>query len=115
MSLPFQRHSSESQTAAAATAPIVTGKRAAVLRFIVNRGSDGATDDEIQLGLGMNPSTERPRRVELYEARLIVKMKDQRRFTRSGKPAAVWLAKAAVDKIYPAIPRAQYFMYPEDR
>ena len=69
-------------------------KRAAVLRFIESRGREGATDDEIQLGLGMSPSTERPRRIELFEARLIARG-IFRRMTRTGRWADAYLCSAA--------------------
>lgn len=70
-------------------------KRAAVLRFIESRGRVGATDDEIQIGLGMSPSTERPRRIELFEARRICRTGNVRR-TRTGRLAAVYMAAAWV-------------------
>ena len=61
--------------------------RARVLSFIEYWG--GATDEEIQLGLKMNPSTERPRRVELVE-RGLVEDSGETRPTRSGRKATVW-------------------------
>lgn len=70
-------------------------KRAAVLRFIESRGRDGATDDEMQLGLGMSPSTERPRRIELFEARRICRTGNVR-CTRTGRLAAVYMAASCV-------------------
>ncbi len=56
-----------------------------VLEFIAARPS---TDEEIADGLGISPSTARPRRVELWRRWLIVK--DGTRPTRSGRQAAVW-------------------------
>ena len=88
----FIRHSPESRAAAEAAAPVAGTKRYAVLQFIAAQGLNGATDDEIQAGLGMNPSTERPRRIELYEGRFIVKLVHETRPTRSGAKAVVWLA-----------------------
>lgn len=57
-----------------------------VLAYIEQHGP--ATDEEIAIGLGMNPSTERPRRIELARAGLIVT--DGTRRTASGRMAAVW-------------------------
>lgn len=104
----FVKHSPESQAAAEAAPPVVGTKRWAVLQFIAAQGPDGATDDEIQVGLGMNPSTERPRRIELYEGRFIVKLRLTRP-TRSGVKAVVWLAGAHV----PQFERTAYCVYPE--
>ena len=49
----------------------------------------GATDDEVQVGLDMNPSTERPRRAELFTQGLI-EDSGTRRKTQSGRLAIVW-------------------------
>jgi hypothetical protein len=48
-----------------------------------------ATDEEIQLGLEMSGSTERPRRVELVAAGRIVDS-GRTRPTQSGRQAVVW-------------------------
>lgn len=58
-----------------------------VLRFL-ETCLGGATDEEMQLALGMNPSTQRPRRIELVQAGLVVK--DGTRRTSSGRMAVVW-------------------------
>ena len=63
-----------------------------VLDWIRVQGEHGATDEEIQLGLGMNPSTQRPRRVELVEGGW-VEDSGERRKTRSGRNAVVWSLK----------------------
>jgi hypothetical protein len=94
MGLPYVKHSETSKAAAQALVNPGT-KRAAVLRFIESRGREGATDDEIQVGLGMSPSTERPRRIELFEARLIVKNGVQR-YTRAGRLAEVYMATSCI-------------------
>lgn len=86
---PFVKGSSTSEAAARMLINL-GAKRAAVLRFIEAQGRDGATDEEIQTGLGMPSSTERPRRVELFEARLICKGVFQRQ-TRSGRWANAYL------------------------
>jgi len=52
---------------------------------------EGATDQEIQDALSMDPSTERPRRVDLVK-RGLVKDSGRTRLTRSGRKATVWVA-----------------------
>lgn len=104
----FIKHSPESQAAAEAAVPIAGTKRHAVLQFIAAQGIYGATDDEIQVGLGMNPSTERPRRIELYEGHFIVKLRTTRP-TRGGRQAVVWLAGEHAYRLV----RAAYCVYPE--
>ena len=59
-----------------------------VLRFLQTCGAFGATDEEMQLALGMNPSTQRPRRIELARAGMVVA--DGTRKTTSGRMAVVW-------------------------
>jgi transcription initiation factor IIE alpha subunit len=49
---------------------------------------DGLTDEEIQTRLGMNPSTQRPRRIELARRGLVVEAGTRR--TASGRMATVW-------------------------
>jgi hypothetical protein len=62
-----------------------------VLSFIRDAGWYGVTDQEIQEGLTMNPSTERPRRVELVNLGLVVPS-IRHRFTAKGSRARVWKA-----------------------
>lgn len=59
-----------------------------VYEFLLERGAAGATDEEMQKELEMNPSTQRPRRVELARKGLIVEMGTRR--TTSGRMAVVW-------------------------
>ena len=59
-----------------------------VLEFLRQAGDAGATDEEIQIGLPMNPSSQRPRRGELVDAGLVVE--GGTRKTRSGRLATVW-------------------------
>jgi hypothetical protein len=88
---PHQRHSETSGEAADVIAPDVPALRLRVYEFIAGRGARGATDEEVQDGLGMNPSTQRPRRVELYRSGLV---KDGRltRLTKARRRAVVWTA-----------------------
>ena len=67
-------------------------QRGEVWRFLVSRKDHGATDEEIQIALKMNPSTERPRRVELV-AKSLVADGAIRRKTSSGRWAVVWVAR----------------------
>ena len=64
--------------------------QAKVLRFL-ETCLGGATDEEMQLAHGMNPSTQRPRRIELERRGLVVK--DGTRKTSSGRMASVWRVK----------------------
>ena len=73
-----------------------TSRAAAVYRFILARREHGATDCEVQDGLGMAGNTQRPRRQELEKSGLIVKT-DRTRATSSGRQAAVWVAKKFSD------------------
>ena len=53
----------------------------------------GLTDEEMQRRLGMNPSTQRPRRIELARRGMVVEAGTRR--TASGRMAVVWQATAA--------------------
>lgn len=89
----FQRpgDAAETQRTAAVLAYPNTGtQRRRVLDYITNCGGYGATDENVQDGLNMNPSTQRPRRVELVEGGFIVDSGDKRK-TRSGREAVVWV------------------------
>ncbi len=48
----------------------------------------GLTDEEMQRRLGMNPSTQRPRRIELARRGLVVEAGTRK--TNSGRWAVVW-------------------------
>ena len=62
-----------------------------VYGFLVGRYGRGATDEEMQIALSMNPSTQRPRRVELVAKGLIEKHGTRK--TKAGRNATVWRAK----------------------
>lgn len=78
-----------SDQAAQEARPIAASVREQVLEWIRSQGAKGSTDEECQLALNMNPSTQRPRRVELWRSGLIVG--NGTRPTRSGRSAAVWV------------------------
>lgn len=86
--------SATSRQAAIDASTITGAARTAVYDYVQRCGHQGATDEEVQRGLGMNPSTQRPRRVELVEAGLVVDS-GARRETASGREAVVWVATAA--------------------
>jgi len=74
-------------------------QRGRLLAHIRACGIPCATNEEIQDALGMNPSSERPRRVELldkYDPPLI-KDSRRRRPGRSGSKAVVWVAAEIPD------------------
>ena len=88
----FQRHSATSRSAWIKSRPKAGTLRALLLAHLEQCGGDGATDEEMQTQLDMNPNTQRPRRVELHQGGLIVDS-GRRRPTRSGSQAVVWVAK----------------------
>lgn len=87
---PRQQHSPTSTEAAEAIEPRADTLRAQVLDYLRMCNVNGATDEEMQLALGMNPSTQRPRRVELVNAGLVVDS-GRTRPTASGRAAVVWV------------------------
>lgn len=93
---PAQRHSVTSVAAAKQIEPRTGTARGFVLAFIRGAGSRGATDEEIQTALNMNPSTQRPRRIELVASGLVFDS-GETRATRSGSEAVVW--KAVEEKL----------------
>lgn len=86
---PAQGHSETSLAAAQAIQPDATTLRAQVIACLRRCGTYGATDEEIQAALDMNPSTQRPRRIELVRAGH-VQDSGTTRPTRSGRQATVW-------------------------
>lgn len=87
-----QEHSPTSRAAAAAIEPVREPLKARVYRWIAFMGSAGCTDEEGCLALDMNPSTYRPRRVELVEEGSVIDSSTTRR-TRSGRAAVVWIVR----------------------
>lgn len=89
---PYQRYSETSEAAAVAALPNAGTQRAAVLDFLQRRGQYGATDEEVQRALNMNPSTQRPRRIELQRANFICDSGSTRK-TESMRNAVVWIIR----------------------
>ena len=93
----FQRPgdaASTQQEAAVLIYPSSGSFRRNVLNAIVQADPYGMTDEEIQDRLHMNPSTQRPRRVELVEQGW-VEDSGRRRTTQSGRSAVVWVLTPA--------------------
>jgi hypothetical protein len=84
--LPFQAHSATSREAAKYAKEFVPTQK---LRVLMQLQIHDATDEELHLALRMNPSTQRPRRIELVQAG---KVRDSGRIrnTKSGRRAVVW-------------------------
>ena len=84
---------------AAAAADTRDTQRASVLAVIQAAGPVGATDDEIQIALDLDGSSERPRRWELWKHDRIRILRDSsgaavKRSTRSDRRAVVWIINA---------------------
>ncbi len=80
-----------SNEAAERIEPAAGTLRELVLAYVRQCGEIGATDEEIQLALDMNPSTERPRRQELEKLGLILRT-SRTRPTKSGRSAVIFIA-----------------------
>jgi hypothetical protein len=89
----FQRHSLTSRAAAESLPPAtVNACQRKVLEWLADQ-PDGATDEQMQLGIPMPPSTQRPRRIELVAKGMIVQAGEGK--TASGRRAAKWQITAA--------------------
>lgn len=83
-------HPDTSQEAADLILPKSGTQRRRVYDFIQTMGPTGATDLDIQRVLGLNGNAERPRRVELVKAGLVVD--SHRRAVQRGRKMIVWVA-----------------------
>ena len=92
--LPYVKDSATSAEAAERAEPRAGTHRAYVLNGLRAVGALGATDEEMQEGLEMDPSSQRPRRIELVRAGLI-EDSGMTRKTLSGRKATVWRAVPA--------------------
>lgn len=88
--LPFVQGSRTSEAAAASKRSRVTNDAAIVLEFITNRGAEGATDDEIEVGLRFSHQSASARRNGLVRKGLVCDSGGERK-TRSGRKATVWI------------------------
>lgn len=85
-------HVNGSQTSLAAAISI-SGNRNSMHNRIINflrTHPEGATDEEIQIGIDMKSSTERPRRGELVETG-VVKDSGRKSKTISKRSAVIWV------------------------
>ena len=96
MELPFQTTSDTSEEAAKSIAPVASRLRELVLTFLQSCGAHGATDEEIQQGIGLAGTTQIPRRRELVLAGHVLDT-GFRRPTAKGRRATVWGATAVLD------------------
>ena len=90
MTEPYQAHSETSYDAAVEIQKSAQNLKTKVYEHIVKCGHRGATDEEIQQDLRMNPSTQRPRRVDLVKEDLVVNS-GASRLTSSNRKASVWI------------------------
>ena len=84
-------HPITSKSSQAKTKTISGKARKMVYEYLLLCKQRGATDEEIQKGCGLNPSTERPRRIELVEMGL-AEPSGMTRKTSSNRNAIVWTA-----------------------
>lgn len=91
MTAPYITGSETSKAASVSIEQNIGTIRWRILALLRKCGDGGATDDELQHWTNLNPSTQRPRRIELCEAGL-VRNSGQTRKTRSGRQAVVWVA-----------------------
>ena len=103
-SLPYVRGSETSKAAADSMKPIAGSIKHRVYDFILRRGSTGATDDEIEVGLRLTHQTASARRRNLELAGALVKT-DNKRPTRSGRSAFVYTAIPGANLAAPGRPR----------
>ena len=90
--LPFVRGSATSKAAAASMVAIAPSIKRRIYDFILSRGARGATDDELEVALDLTHQTASSRRYALAQAGA-VKRTDEKRPTRSGRSAFVYVAE----------------------
>lgn len=90
MPLPFKRDSETSRAAATKARPKAPGHRAAILGYLLGRGTIGATNEEISEALGLKIQTVCPRMAELREMKKIV-FSGEKRMTQSHSEAKIWV------------------------
>jgi hypothetical protein len=78
------------QAADALTSSRLNALQDRVHRYLQTRGPAGATDEEIADALELNPSTARPRRIELVRLGLVVRAGTRK--TRAMRNADTWRA-----------------------
>ena len=86
--VPAQSHRPTSVAAAAKILTRISAMHRQILDYLATH-PEGATDCELQEALNMNPSTQRPRRIELLTWAYLHDS-GATRPTRSGRAAVVW-------------------------
>lgn len=84
---PFVHHSQESLEASISIHPSVGSLRERVFELLK---TESLTDEQIAKKLNLNPSTARPRRIELVNAGLVENVGTAK--TASGRNASMWRA-----------------------
>lgn len=93
---PAQRHSPTSVAAAEAIRPHVSRLERQVLEYFAGRGDEGATDLECQQALGMEPGTQRARRIALwYRSPSFIADSKRTAPTKTGRQATIWIITEA--------------------
>ena len=98
---PIQPPAGKASTSHAAARSMTVSSRSLRAQIVgfLSHATFGATDEEISQALCMQGNTERPRRGELLQMRLI-EDSGQRRRTKSGRAAIVWrLTAMGVDAV----------------
>ncbi len=85
---PAVRGSITSAAAADSLGPATLNAMQRRVLALLQATPGGLTDEEMQTRLGMNPSTQRPRRIELARRGLVVEAGTRK--TASGRMAVVW-------------------------
>jgi len=88
----YVRGSPTSRDAWLQNEPAANSQRRFVLDLLRQYPRGGLTDHEMQNLLRMNPSTQRPRRIELVEGGFVIDS-GHTRLTPSGRRAVVWAIK----------------------
>lgn len=89
--LPAHQRTDTSKAAAEQIRSDAPRLRRLVFEYIRSCGRDGATDQECQEALGLASNSQGPRRIELTNSGH-VRDSGERRPTRSGRGAIVWIA-----------------------
>lgn len=63
-----------------------------IYNYLVKKGTDGATDEQIQNALKISPDSERPARVQLVKDKKVVDSGLKRQVPNSNRKARVWIA-----------------------
>ncbi len=103
-SLPYVRGSETSKAAADSMRTSAGSIKHRVYHFILKAGNQGATDDEIEIGLNLTHQTASARRRNLELAGALVKT-DNKRPTRSNRLAYVYTAIPGANLAAPGRPR----------